>query len=116
MYYAYIDYQHNLLALTDAAGKPYERYSYDPWGNRVEASDWNVESDASDLRRIGVNRGYTMHEYLPEFGLINMNGRPGLPLLAMENAFSTQYLILSGCMTVSADLTILFRADIISNS
>ncbi|MDD6356783.1 MAG: FG-GAP-like repeat-containing protein, partial [Bacteroidales bacterium] len=27
MYYAFTDYQHNLLALTDAAGKPYERYS-----------------------------------------------------------------------------------------
>ena len=39
MYYAFTDYQHNLLALTDAAGKPYERYSYDPWGNPLKYCD-----------------------------------------------------------------------------
>ncbi|MBE6312697.1 MAG: RHS repeat-associated core domain-containing protein [Bacteroidales bacterium] len=79
MYYAYTDYQHNLLALTDAAGKPYERYSYDPWGNRRSATDW-TQSDT--LTHHIINRGYTMHEHLDEFGLINMNGRMYDPKLA----------------------------------
>ena len=79
MYYAFTDYQHNLLALTDAAGKPYERYSYDPWGNRRSATDW-TQSDT--LTHHIINRGYTLHEHLDEFGLINMNGRMYDPKLA----------------------------------
>ena len=79
MYYAYTDYQHNLLALTDAAGKPYERYSYDPWGNRRSATDWTV---SDTLQSHIVDRGYTLHEHLGEFGLINMNGRMYDPKLA----------------------------------
>ncbi len=75
LYHAFTDYQSNLIALAGQDGGSVIRLAYDPWGNRVEASDWNVESDASDLRGIGVNRGYTMHEYLDEFNLINMNGR-----------------------------------------
>ena len=75
LYHAFTDYQSNLIALAGQDGGSVYRMAYDPWGNRVEASDWNVESDASDLRGIGVNRGYTMHEYLDEFNLINMNGR-----------------------------------------
>lgn len=79
MYYAFTDYQHNLLALTDAAGKPYERYSYDPWGNRRSATDW---TQRDTLTHHIINRGYTMHEHLDEFGLINMNGRMYDPKLA----------------------------------
>ena len=38
--------------------------TYDPWGlQSVTRND------------IGILRGYTGHEMLPEFGLINMNGR-----------------------------------------
>lgn len=33
------------------------------------------------LNSIGFRRGYTGHEMLPEFGLINMNGRMYDPLL-----------------------------------
>ena len=37
---------------------------YDAWGNQTVTRD-----------SIGFHRGYTGHEMLPEFGLINMNGR-----------------------------------------
>ena len=43
--------------------------TYDAWGQRT------VTKDSIDFRR-----GYTGHEHLAEFGLINMNGRLYLPL------------------------------------
>ncbi|MBE6312699.1 MAG: RHS repeat-associated core domain-containing protein, partial [Bacteroidales bacterium] len=78
-FYAFCDYQQNLLALTDVSGKPYERYSYDPWGNRRSATDW---TQRDTLTHHIINRGYTLHEHLDEFGLINMNGRVYDPKLA----------------------------------
>ncbi|MBE6313278.1 MAG: RHS repeat-associated core domain-containing protein [Bacteroidales bacterium] len=78
-FYAFCDYQQNLLALTDVSGKPYARFSYDPWGNRRSATDW-TQSDT--LTYHIINRGYTLHEHLDEFGLINMNGRMYDPKLA----------------------------------
>ena len=44
--------------------------TYDAWGQRT------VVKDSIDFRR-----GYTGHEHLPEYGLINMNGRLYDPLL-----------------------------------
>ncbi len=43
---------------------------YDAWGRQTVSRD-----------SIGIYRGYTGHEMLPEFGLINMNGRMYDPLL-----------------------------------
>jgi hypothetical protein len=47
-------------------GQPCERRSYDAWG-QPESAAWRL------------SRGYTGHEHLPEFGLINMNGRMSPP-------------------------------------
>ena len=44
--------------------------SYDAWGRQMVT-----------LNTIGFNRGYTGHEMMPEFGLINMNGRLYDPLI-----------------------------------
>ena len=49
-----------------------ERYAYDPWGVRRNPDNWTQ----SDSRTAWiVNRGYTGHEHLDAFGIINMNGR-----------------------------------------
>lgn len=47
-------------------------YSYDAWGKERDPFTWN--SIQSNVQRI-IARGYTGHEHLTEFGLINMNGR-----------------------------------------
>jgi RHS repeat-associated protein len=55
-------------------------YSFDAWGRRRSANDWNYTLDAAD-QPLFAGRGFTGHEHLPEFGLINMNGRLYDPLL-----------------------------------
>ena len=72
MYYVYTDNQGSILALTDDAGTEKRRYAYDPWGKRRDADNWNAADNGGNLI---VNRGYTGHEHLDAFGIINMNGR-----------------------------------------
>jgi len=59
-------------------------YSYDPWGQRRDPSDWNglpigfSDGDEGDL----TPRGFTDHEMLDHLGgLVHMNGRIYDPLL-----------------------------------
>ncbi len=71
VHHAFTDYQGNVLAIVDSEGHEQFRAQYDPWGHQtVTRND------------IDFFRGYTGHEMLPEFGLINMNGRMYDPLLA----------------------------------
>jgi len=63
---------------TDASGNLLESLSYDPWGRRRKATDWTDYNVTSTL----FDRGFTGHEHLPHFGLINMNGRVYDPFLA----------------------------------
>ena len=78
--YAYSDNQGSLLALTDASGNVIEKFAYDPWGARRNPTDWTQK----DIRTKWVtNRGYTGHEHIDAFGIINMNGRVYDPLTAM---------------------------------
>ncbi|QUT74029.1 Bacteriodales T6SS PAAR_Rhs protein [Bacteroides salyersiae] len=79
-YSAYCDYQGSLLALTDMNGVVKEKYAYDPWGNRRNPASWK---DTDTRTKFIVDRGYTLHEHLDGFGLINMNGRVYDPLLGM---------------------------------
>ena len=80
LYHGYYDAQGSLIALTDNSGNVPARYAYDPWGSRVSPIDWTQSADAPDV--LGINRGYTMHEHLDEFELINMNGRVYDPAVA----------------------------------
>lgn len=79
LYYTYTDYQGNLMTVTDAAGKVKERYAYDPWGFRKDPTNWSLTDTRTSFL---FSRGYTMHEHLDDFGLINMNGRMYDPLMA----------------------------------
>jgi RHS repeat-associated protein len=78
--YAYTDNQGSLAALTDESGNVIERYAYDPWGARRNPDDWTQKDSRSKWI---TNRGYTLHEHLDAFGIINMNGRVYDPLTAM---------------------------------
>jgi RHS repeat-associated protein len=52
--------------------------SYDAWGRRRNPYDWSYTNiTTSNI----TDRGYTMHEMLDNFDLINMNGRAYDPLL-----------------------------------
>ncbi|WP_304518300.1 RHS repeat domain-containing protein, partial [Candidatus Symbiothrix dinenymphae] len=79
LYYAHTDFQGSLIALSNEDGSVAERYAYDPWGNRRNPTNWAQR----DTRTAFIlSRGYTMHEHLDDFALINMNGRVYDPLTA----------------------------------
>lgn len=78
--YAYTDFQGSLTALTDESGNVVERYAFDPWGQRRNPDQWEEKDTRTSWL---TNRGYTMHEHLDAFGIINMNGRVYDPLTAV---------------------------------
>ena len=78
MYYVHKDYLGSITAITDASGNLVESLSYDPWGRRRNPDDWTDY----DVTRTLFDRGFTGHEHLLHFGLINMNGRLYDPFLA----------------------------------
>ncbi len=69
-YYAYTDHLGSIMKLVDNSGNIHFSAVYDAWGKQ------NVSTNT-----IGFNRGYTGHEHLLLFGLINMNGRMYDPVL-----------------------------------
>src|SRR5690606_22643331 len=96
MYYTYTDHLGSIVTVTDDAGDIVAEQSFDAWGNYRNPSNWlniNVPANPSWLYR-----GYTGHEHLPEFGLINMNGRMYDPIVGrmlspdnyVQSPFSTQ--------------------------
>lgn len=74
LYYMLTDHQGTIVALVDTLGVTRYRACFDAWGNRTSVVDNTGIS-------LYFQRGYTGHEMLPEFGLINMNGRMYDPLL-----------------------------------
>lgn len=76
----YYDAQGSLIALVDTDGNVIRRYAYDPWGKRVNPNDWYKTDTLQEVYHIV--RGYTMHEHLDDFELINMNGRVYDPAVA----------------------------------
>ena len=68
-----------MIALTDEDGNVLERYAYDPWGARRNSEKW----EEKDQRKSHlIDRGYTGHEHIDAFAIINMNGRIYDPLTA----------------------------------
>ena len=67
---AFTDNIGSILSVIDAEGRSVFDASYDAWGRQTVTKN-----------EIGLRRGYTGHEMLNEFGIINMNGRLYDPLL-----------------------------------
>jgi len=68
----------SIVALVKQNGTVSERYSYDAWGRRRNPANW---ADYNVLAPRLIARGYTSHEHLDGFGLINMNGRMYDPVI-----------------------------------
>lgn len=77
IYYLCTDHLGSITLLMNDAGNTVERHAYDAWGRKRNVNDW---SDY-DVENGKLDRGYTGHESLREFGLINMNGRMYDPIL-----------------------------------
>ena len=75
------DYQGSVMKITDAAGNStVAEYSYDAWGRMRDPATQAVYAVNSEPT-LFLGRGYTGHEHLAMFGLINMNARLYDPVL-----------------------------------
>jgi RHS repeat-associated protein len=95
-YYTYTDHLGSLLTLTAPNGTVILDQNFDAWGRLRHPANWdytNVPAPTSYLYR-----GFTGHEHLTNFNLINMNGRMYDPVVGrvlsvdnyVQNPYSTQ--------------------------
>lgn len=77
-HYLLKDHLGSLAAIADKNGNIIERYSYDAWGKRRDADTWDDLDGSTD---VSYARGFTGHEHLELFALVNMNGRMYDPVL-----------------------------------
>jgi len=76
LYYIHADYLGSVEALTDKDGNLEARFSYGTWGNLRDPDNWDEEISFLNKKDFLIlERGYTGHEHLREYDLINMNGR-----------------------------------------
>lgn len=74
-YYAvYTDHLGSIVTITDDAGTVVCKQSFDPWGRERNPLTWDYVMSPM-VKPDWLYRGYTGHEMLPEYGLVNMNGR-----------------------------------------
>jgi RHS repeat-associated protein len=64
--------------ITDRYGNVVDSMSFDAWGNRRNYNDWLLKDNTVHL----IDRGFTMHQHLDSFKLINMEGRMYDPVVA----------------------------------
>lgn len=101
-HYTYTDHLGSILTVTNDNSIVEAEQNFDPWGRTRNYKNWTytILSDAPDYLPTPnwLYRGFTGHEHLPEFNLINMNGRMYDPLLArmlspdnyVQDLFSSQ--------------------------
>ena len=74
------DYLGSITHIITASGTPVAEYSYEPWGRQRNPETLIIYYAGSEPE-LFLGRGYTGHEYLPWFGLYNMNARLYDPLV-----------------------------------
>ena len=79
MYYIHKDFMGSYQAISSSNGNLIEKLSFDPWGRRRNPNDWTFTNVPTSFL---FDRGYTGHEHLEKFNLINMNGRVYDPFVA----------------------------------
>lgn len=80
IYYILRDYLGSITHIVDANGALVQELSYDAWGrlrNPVTQAVYAPEQQPT----LFLGRGYTGHEHLTQFGLVNMNARLYDPIL-----------------------------------
>ncbi|MBR0176718.1 MAG: RHS repeat-associated core domain-containing protein [Bacteroidales bacterium] len=78
LHYVYKDHLGSWTTITDGAGNVEREQSFDAWGNPRDAETWSGGYNGPLM----FDRGFTGHEHLTSFGLINMNGRMYDPVMS----------------------------------
>jgi RHS repeat-associated protein len=77
-YSTYSDHLNSIVAVTDNSnGTIVAEQNFDPWGRRRDPATWEWTDTSQPT---WLYRGYTGHEHVEPFALINMNGRMYDPL------------------------------------
>jgi RHS repeat-associated protein len=75
-FYTYTDHLGSILTVTNNSGTVVAEQNFDAWGRRRNPTTWvALAPTAATGLPVWLYRGYTGHEQLDNFGLINMNGR-----------------------------------------
>ncbi|MGV8094876.1 MAG: RHS repeat-associated core domain-containing protein [Mangrovibacterium sp.] len=74
------DHLGSIMQITTLDGAPVAEYSYDPWGRMRNPNNQQVYAVGSEPE-LFLGRGFTGHEHLSMFGLVNMNARLYDPVL-----------------------------------
>lgn len=78
VYYVYKDHLGSWTTITNANGNVMREQSFDAWGNLRNPNTWTGTVTQPPM----FDRGFTGHEHLNSFGLINMNGRMYDPIMS----------------------------------
>ena len=78
IHYIYKDHLGSWTTITDANGTVEREQSFDAWGNMRDPDTWTGTVTQQPM----FDRGFTGHEHLNSFGLINMNGRMYDPVMS----------------------------------
>lgn len=80
IYYVLRDHLGSITHVVNTNGDVVQELSYDPWG-RLRNPETHEGYAADSIPELFLGRGFTGHEHLTEFGLINMNARLYDPVL-----------------------------------
>ncbi len=72
-HYVYTDHLGSILTATNSSGVVEFEQNFDAWGRNRHATTWTYTGIPASPA--WLYRGYSGHEHLPQFGIINMNGR-----------------------------------------
>ena len=95
LFYVFSDHLGSFNTITNASGIKIFEQNFDAWGQKRDPLHWDYNFDdyTSPTLPSGTHdpkkwliRGFTGHEHLNEFALINMNGRVYDPLLGRMNS------------------------------
>ena len=83
VHYTYTDHLGSIVTVTNGSATIEAQQSFDAWGRRRIFDSWVLLAPTETVPNIQIwlYRGYTGHEHLDQFGLINMNGRLYDPVL-----------------------------------
>ena len=76
IHYILKDHLGSWTTITDSEGNVEQELSFDAWGNLRDPETWSGSYSGTPM----FDRGFTGHEHMTAFGLINMNGRCYDPL------------------------------------
>ena len=78
-YFVYSDHLGSILTLTNTSGTVIAAQNFDAWGRNRNPDNWTYTSIPSVPD--WLYRGFTGHEYMAQYALINMNGRLYDPMI-----------------------------------